>query len=60
MPSKPEAETISVEEAAQRLGIGRALAYDLVKRNEFPVPVIRLGRRIVIARRAIDKLLDGQ
>jgi excisionase family DNA binding protein len=50
-------QTCSVEETAVHLGIGRTLAYELIRRGEFPVPVIRLGRRIVVPRAALDALL---
>ena len=39
----PYRRTLSVAEAAAVLGIGRSLAYELIARDEFPVPVIRLG-----------------
>jgi excisionase family DNA binding protein len=45
----------AVEEAAQSLGIGRSLAYELVKRGV--VPSIRLGRRIVVPVMVLDDLL---
>jgi predicted DNA-binding transcriptional regulator AlpA len=32
--------------AARLLGIGRTVAYQLVKNNEWPTPVIRIGRLI--------------
>jgi len=41
-------DTMSVEEAARRLGIGRTLAYELAQRGELP-GAIRLGRRFVVA-----------
>jgi len=41
-------DTMSVEEAARRLGIGRTLAYELSARGELP-GAIRLGRRFVVA-----------
>lgn len=47
--------TLTVEEAAQVLGISRALAYELVARAE--IPSLRLGRRIVVPRRALEVLL---
>jgi excisionase family DNA binding protein len=54
----PEAgETLSVEEAARRLGIGRSLAYELARRDELGVPVVRLGRRFIVPRRPLDRLL---
>jgi len=37
--------TLTVEQAAEILGCGRSLAYDLIRRNEFPSPVLRLGNR---------------
>ncbi|MBA2595107.1 MAG: helix-turn-helix domain-containing protein [Chloroflexia bacterium] len=52
--------TLTVEEAAQRLGISRTLAYELARRDELPVRVIRLGRRLVIPEPALTRLLSGQ
>jgi excisionase family DNA binding protein len=41
--------TLTVEQAAAILGCGRTLAYELVRRGDFPSRVIRLGsRRYVI------------
>ncbi|MGH8984648.1 MAG: helix-turn-helix domain-containing protein [Acidimicrobiia bacterium] len=48
--------TVSVVDAAQLLGISRALAYDLVARGE--LPSLRLGRRVVIPRRALETLVE--
>lgn len=41
----------TVGEAGQLLGISRAFAYELVARGE--LPVIRLGRRIVVPKAAL-------
>jgi excisionase family DNA binding protein len=38
--------TVSVEEAAKLLGIGRSAAYDAVRKGELPTR--RIGRRIVV------------
>jgi excisionase family DNA binding protein len=46
----------SVEEAGALLGISRDLAYDLVARRE--LPSIRLGRRLVVPRRALEDALS--
>jgi excisionase family DNA binding protein len=46
-----------VEEAAAVLGISRALAYELVARGE--LPCLRLGRRIVVPRRALLALVEA-
>ena len=48
--------TISVEEAAEILGISRAFAYKLVKKDE--LPIVRLGRRVVVPRRALERMLN--
>jgi len=48
--------TLSIEEAAKVLGIGRNLCYDRVKTGE--IPVIKIGRRLLVPRRALEKLLE--
>lgn len=39
---------LDVPDAARMLGIGRTLAYELVRTNQWPTPVIRVGRLIKI------------
>lgn len=51
--------TISIPEAAKVLGISRGLAYDLARRDKLPVPVIKLGRRMVLSRKAVEALLEA-
>lgn len=52
--------TYSVPEAAEALGIGRNLAYELAKRGKLP-GLIRLGeKRVVVSKLAIDRLLQGE
>jgi excisionase family DNA binding protein len=46
----------TVAEAAYLINVSRAFAYELVARGE--LPSIRLGRRIVIPRIGLQKLLD--
>jgi excisionase family DNA binding protein len=50
--------TISVEDAARELGIGRQLAYQLARTGELP-GVIRLGHRFLVARERLDAVLRG-
>lgn len=40
--------TTDLETAAAIIGIGRTLAYDLARDGEFPVRLLRLGRRVVV------------
>jgi excisionase family DNA binding protein len=48
--------TLSVEEAGRLLGISRGLAYALVRQGE--IPALRLGRRLVVPRKALQAMLD--
>jgi excisionase family DNA binding protein len=48
--------TLSVTETANRLGISRAFAYELVARGE--LPCLRFGRRVVVPRRALERLVE--
>jgi excisionase family DNA binding protein len=58
-PTEPERMTITVEETALQLGIGRNLAYDLARRGKLP-GAIRLGRRILVSKKALESFLAGQ
>jgi len=49
--SRPDRLTLTITEAAGLLGISRGLAYELAARGE--LPVLRLGRRMVIPRKAL-------
>lgn len=53
-------ETLNVETVGKMLGVSRPVAYELARRNQLPVPVIRLGRRMVVSRRAIEEVLDAR
>jgi len=55
--SPPIPDTLTIEQVATRLGISRALAYDLAKADRLPAPVLRLGRRLVVPRPALDRAL---
>jgi excisionase family DNA binding protein len=50
--------TVSVEEAAHLLGIGRTAAYSAISRRE--LPAIRIGRRLRIPVRGLLMLLNGE
>jgi excisionase family DNA binding protein len=53
---EPERLTLTVEEAASLLGISRNLAYELVAEGQ--IPSIRLGRRVLVPRQALHRMLD--
>ncbi len=47
---------LTVPEAAAMLGISRNFAYELVKQQQ--LPVIRFGKRLLIPRAALAKMLE--
>jgi excisionase family DNA binding protein len=49
--------TLTVEEAAARLRIGRASAYAAARRGDLP-GVFRIGRRLLVSKRALEAALD--
>lgn len=54
---RAERLTVSVEEAAEMLGVSRGSAYNLVRVGD--IPSVRLGRRIVVPVRRLRALIDG-
>ena len=46
----------SVEEAGKLLGIGRSAAYEAARSGE--LPVIRIGRRWLVSKQALDRMLS--
>jgi excisionase family DNA binding protein len=53
-----ESLTVSVPMAARLLGIGRRTAYRAAERGE--LPVIKIGRRVVVNRARLLALIAGQ
>lgn len=54
--SKQGLLTLSVEEAARKIGLGRAAAYAAVHRGE--IPSIRFGKRILVPKAALEQALQ--
>lgn len=50
--------TLTVGETAELLGISRSTAYEYVRTGELPSVV--LGRRVLIPRHRLQRLLDGE
>ena len=53
---KPESLTYSVELAGKLLGISRPSAFEAARRGD--IPTIRIGRRILVPKKALQKMLD--
>lgn len=49
--------TISVEEAARRIGVSRGLAYSLCRQGR--LPVVRFGKRILVSKAGLAALMNA-
>ena len=56
-PKPVEPDVVTIEEAGRRLGIGRSLAYQLARSGD--IPTLRLGRRLVVPRKRLERMLEG-
>ena len=50
-----ERKTVTVEEAATILGVGRNKAYEAARSGE--IPTIRIGKRLLVPQVALEQLL---
>lgn len=50
--------TVAVPQAARALGISSWLGYELIRRGEFPVKVLRLGSRHRVPTEPLRRLLE--
>jgi excisionase family DNA binding protein len=57
MKDNVQRETMTVPEAARRLGIGRNQAYDAARCGQ--IPTIKIGKRVLIPRAAFERMLNG-
>lgn len=55
--SEKDRLTLTIEEAAEALGVARMTAYQAANRGE--IPTIRIGRRLLVPRAAFEKMLAG-
>ena len=53
-----ERQVMTIPEAARILGLSRNFGYELARRGE--IPVIRLGRRIVVPKAAFERMLKRE
>ena len=50
--------TLTIKQAAETLGISRGSAYEAARRGE--IPTIRIGRRLIVPRAALERMLEGE
>ena len=55
-----ECKVLTLPEVARLLGLSRSSAYDAAAKGTLPLPVIRIGRRLVVPRTAVEHLLGEQ
>lgn len=49
--------TLDLVDAARLLGIGRTLAYEMVREERWPTPIIRAGRKIRVPSKPLLQVL---
>ena len=52
-----ERKTYTIAEAARRIGSGLNQTYAAAKAGQ--IPTIKIGKRILVPKAALDRLLDG-
>jgi excisionase family DNA binding protein len=57
MQPERDADVLTIREVARVLRIGRNSAYEAAQRGE--LPVLRIGRRLLVPRVALERLLSG-
>jgi len=58
--SQMERETYNLPDFFKMIGISRPVGYELAKRGALPVPVIHLGNRMVVSKRAVEDVLNAK
>lgn len=58
MADDSDRKTLTVEEAAKELGLGKNAAYEGVRSGQ--IPSVRIGRRILVPKVALHRMLNGE
>lgn len=58
MSDSVKRRTMTITEAAEQLGISRNRCYEAAKAGQ--IPVIRIGRRLLVPTAQLDKMLAGE
>ena len=59
-PSLAAKPLLSVEDVATLLGQSRSSIYRAIERGDLPLPVFTINGRLRIARRSVERLLNGE
>lgn len=52
-----EREGMTIEEVARYLGTGLRQTYEAARRDALPAPVVKVGRRMLVSRTALERAL---
>ena len=55
---QPRTLTLTIPQTAELLGISRSKAYEAARVGH--IPSIRVGTRILVSRRRLEQMIDGQ
>ena len=55
-----EPDTLTLYDLARLWGVSYTTVYEQARANTLPVPVIRVGRRYLVSRRAYDTVMSAQ
>ncbi len=58
-PDESTPRAVPIRVAFREPSIGKTAGYTAVARGEFPLLVIRVGRKLLVARAELDQLLGG-
>ena len=59
MKQKPQALTLPVwPDTGRALGLGRNATYEAIRRGD--IPSIKIGKRVLVPRAALERLLAGE
>ncbi len=53
-------DTLTLYELSARMGVSYSTVYELARTDTLPVPVIRVGRRYLVSRRAYEAVMDAR
>ena len=59
MSGGPRSGVYTADETAAKFGVSPWLVYTSVRRGDFPIRPIRIGRRLVWSKTAVDDLLGS-
>lgn len=59
-PLPTESDTLTLYDLARLWGVSYTTVYQQARANTLPVPVIRVGRRYLVSRKAYEAVMSAQ